>query len=581
MTSARFWHPPKPDTKQRSKSSSPAVSTAENQDDTIEDEKPRRPSSIASNHVEAVLEEAKQQTAEAEGEDDIEYPRAWKLTAITAALMLSVFCMALDNTIIATAIPRITDQFNSIGDVGWYGSAYLLTTCAFQLSFGKLYTFYSIKWVYLSAFGIFELGSLVCAVAPSSVALIVGRAVAGLGAAGIFSGAILIIAHTVPLKQRSIFTGFIASMYGLASVAGPLLGGVFTDKVSWRWCFYINLPLGALTAAFIVIFFKAPTKGGQQAGLGWRQKVQQLDPLGTLVFVPAIVVLLLALQWGGSKYDWGSYRIIICFVFFGVLIIAFLLIQWWQQENATVPPRVFKQRTVWSAATFAALLGASFFVMIYYLPIWFQAIKGVSATKSGIMNLALLLGLVITSLVGGGLTTAFGQYMPFIFSSSVLMSIGAGLITTFTTSTGHSQWIGYSCIYGFGVGFGMQLPVIAVQVALPLKDVPIGTATVMFSQTLGGALSVSIGQNVFSNQLIKNVMKDVPNVDPTLVLAVGATSLKGAIPAQYLSRVLTAYNDTLTQVFYVSVATACLSILGAAFMEWRSVKGKKIEAAAA
>lgn len=140
-----------------------------------------------------------------------------------------------DNTIISTAIPRITDQFKALDDVGWYGSSYLLTTCAFQLIFGKLYTFFSIKWTYLVALFIFELGSFICGIAPTSEALIVGRAIAGLGSAGIFSGAILIVSKTVPLRQRPTYTGLIGAMYGIASVAGPLLGGVFTDKVTWRW----------------------------------------------------------------------------------------------------------------------------------------------------------------------------------------------------------------------------------------------------------------------------------------------------------------------------------------------------------
>jgi len=165
-----------------------------------------------------------------------------KLLAINLASCLAVLCVALDNTIIATAIPRITDQFKALNDVGWYGSAYLLTTCAFQLPFGKLYSHFSVKWVFLTALAIFELGSLICGAAPNSIALIVGRAVAGLGAGGIFSGAQIICAYTVPLEQRSIYTSLITATYGIASVIGPLLGGAFTDHVTWRLCFYINLP---------------------------------------------------------------------------------------------------------------------------------------------------------------------------------------------------------------------------------------------------------------------------------------------------------------------------------------------------
>jgi MFS family permease len=183
---------------------------------------------------ETVAKTVTQQRRDAEA--GIEYPHGAKLAVIILGLALAVLCVALDNTIIATAIPHITDDFHALGDVGWYGSAYLLTTSAFQLFFGRLYSIFNIKWTFLFALGIFELGSLVCALAPNSTALIIGRAIAGLGSAGLFSGALIILAHAAPLEKRPVYTGVIAGMYGIASVVGPLLGGVFTDKLTWRWC---------------------------------------------------------------------------------------------------------------------------------------------------------------------------------------------------------------------------------------------------------------------------------------------------------------------------------------------------------
>ncbi|KAJ5654531.1 Sucrose symporterplant [Penicillium lividum] len=508
-------------------------------------------------------------------------PFGTKLVLITLSLALAVFCVALDNTIIAVAIPRITDQFHNLNDVGWYASAYLLTTCSFQLLYGKLYTLFDIKWVFLMALFIFELGSLICGVAPSSTVLIIGRAIAGLGSAGIFSGALITIGHIVELKYRPIAFSMVGGVYGISSVAGPLMGGAFTDHATWRWCFYINLPIGGITAVGILFLLKLPPRATVQKR-SWKQTLKSMDPPGTLIFVPSIVCLLLALQWGGVQYPWSNTRIIVLFVLFAIGFIIFIGLQIVSGENATVPARIAKQRTIAFASLFSFCLGSSFFIMVYFLPIWFQAIQGTNAVGAGIRCLPMILAHVVAIGISGALTARLGYYTPFFIASSIIVPIGSGLMTTFTVSISQAKWAGFMFLYGFGAGCGFQQGGIAAQSVLSLEDAAIGTSFVMFILVLGGALFTSAAQSVFTTRLVKNLIAlDMPGFDPSAIVHAGATGLRKMVKPDQLPRVLEAYNDAVVHVLQLALIIGSISIIGALGVEWRSVKGKKFETVAA
>ncbi|QSZ33512.1 hypothetical protein DSL72_005080 [Monilinia vaccinii-corymbosi] len=467
------------------------------------------------------------------------------------------------------AIPQITNDFNSLPDVGWYGSAYLLTCSSFQLLFGKFYTFWAVKTVLLSSVLLFEVGSIVCGAAPSSVAFIVGRAISGMGAAGVFSGTIACIVHAVPLKNRPRLQGLFGAIFGVASVVGPLIGGVFTSKVTWRWCFYINAPIGGVAMVIIALCLEVPDQDTTKVAL--TKKLSQLDVIGNTFLMPGVVCLLLALQWGGQIYAWNSGRVIALLAIASVFLVAFVVVQILLPKTATVPPHIAKQRSIIAGFLATIFLGSSQYIFVYFLPIWFQAINGASAVDSGIRLLPLMMAMVLASISGGIIVQKTGHYTPTAIVGSSIMSIGAGLLITLQVDTENGKWIGYQILYGFGMGLCSQGPNIAAQTVLPTEDVSIGIALMFFATLLGAAVFVSVGQNVLDNQLVHR-LSGLPGFEPSLITEGGATSFLNSLPASLRQASLIDYNEALRNVFQIGLIMSCLATLSFAMLEWKSVK---------
>ncbi|KAF9876721.1 major facilitator superfamily transporter [Colletotrichum karsti] len=506
--------------------------------------------------------------------DREDWVEGWPLAFIVMGICLVVFLISVDRTIITTAIPFITAEFQSTADIGWYGSAYLLTSCAFQPVFGKVFTLFSVKWSYIFAMFMFLGGSLICALAPSSAVLIIGRAVAGFGSAGILTGSFLVIATAVPMRFRAVYMAVVGLMFGLGATVSPLLGGVFTDLVTWRWCFYFNLPIVGATMAIFLLFFHP--KRLPRPRKSFMDRLMELDSVGIILLLGAGVMLFLALEHTNQGEPWSSTRIIGLLSGAGATAVVFAAWQWWRQDGALIPPAIITQRTVAASCVAAFATYGALIIHSYFLPIWFQAIRGEDALSSGVDMIPYVATIAIFSLISSVFVSIVGYPVPPAVIGGVIGTAGSGILRLLTPNTPTTHWIGFEILVSAGFGMSIQQGFTAVQAVLPPDDISIGTAAVVASQSLGGAIFISVGNTLFQNHLLQaSAKRIVPGVDIRQVLMAGATSFRTIVPANALPRMLIVYNDALRVAFTVAIPLAGVATIAACFMEWKSVKEKK------
>uniref|UniRef100_A0A8H7K8Y8 Major facilitator superfamily (MFS) profile domain-containing protein n=1 Tax=Bionectria ochroleuca TaxID=29856 RepID=A0A8H7K8Y8_BIOOC len=488
----------------------------------------------------------------------IEYPKGSHLVLVTTALVLSVFLVALDQTIVGTAIPKITDEFKGLQYVSWYGTAYFMTSAGFQSSWGKVPIYFNLKYSFLVAMLVFELGSLICGVAPTAVAFIVGRAIAGLGCAGITTCAMTIIVLSSRPENVPRFMGVIGATYNIGAVCGPLIGGAFSEGVTWRWCFYINLPVGGI--ALLVVLEDC------ESGFG-----------GVALAMGAIISLTLALEYGGQKMPWNSSTVIGLLVGFVAISIAFVAWQIWQGDRGMIPPRVIKVLPIWSTSLFQFFFAGSYMISLYYLPIYFQSVHGVSPIQSGVRNLPLVIASAIAILLTGQLVAKTQRTGPVMVFGSSLATVACGLFYTFNTDTSTGTWIGYQILAGVAWGSGFQMAINTVQAKAKPADLStaISLNFIRSFSNIRGAFGIAAAQSAFVNIMTGKLASTAPTVSPVTVILTGSAEIRNVFAPDQVPGIVLAYMSGLKVTFALMAGFAGMSFLLSGLQSWKKIYGDK------
>ncbi|KAK7423086.1 hypothetical protein QQZ08_009253 [Neonectria magnoliae] len=498
---------------------------------------------------------------------------------IIVSLGVAAFLCALDATIVATLMPTLADEFNSVTNVGWYGSVYLLVTGATQPLLGKLYTMFNPKTIFVACIGLLGGGSLICALAMSSPMFIGGRAMAGLGGAGILSGALIITAIIIPLHQRAVYTGIIGALECVALAVGPVIGGAIAGSIGWQWCFWINLPIGAALSAALLFFFNPPMPSSPASSASeqgyfralW-EVLRKLDLIGATAITGSLFCLSLALQWGGTEYAWNDGRIIALLVVFAISFACVGVHHYFAGENAIFPIRLLRNKAFVASLFNAFCFGSGQYAILYYLPTWFQAVRGESAIDAGVRMLPLAVAIIGASVTAGIGILFVGYLPPFVMTATALAAIGSGLMHTVAPTMSQAQVIGFQILYGSGTSIGVQQSFIGAQAALKGSEVAYATSAVMLANSMGGVISICISQNVFMAEIVA-LARVLRTVDRD-TLERGFESVRKILSPEELEIAIQGYNRGVQDVFLVAIIFCCATALSWPFLSWASVKPK-------
>ncbi|KAI9756580.1 MAG: hypothetical protein M1815_003296 [Lichina confinis] len=491
---------------------------------------------------------------------------------IVLAILSSTFLFALDNTIVADVQPQIVARFASIEKLPWLSVAFLLGAVATNLIWGKIYGQFNAKWMYIISFFLFEVGSAVCGAAPSMDALIIGRAIAGWGGAGMYVGVLTLLAATTSAQERPTYIGLTGLTWGLGTVLGPIVGGGFADSsATWRWAFYINLVIGAVATPVYLLMLPSIDPRPQ---VTLTNRLRELDYVGALLIMGAFISGTMAISFGGILYDWNSGRIIALFVVSGVLFIVFGLQQtfavWTTMDRRIFPVHFLRRRTLVLLFALTAAAVTTLMVPIYFVPLYFQFVKADSALMAGVRLLPFVAFLVFAVVLNGVLMSLLGYYMPWYLFGGVFTVIGSALMYTVDENSSVARVYGYTILLGLGAGAFIQTAYSVAQAKVKEADIPLAVGFITCGQIGGATIALSIANSVFLNESTKGVSRLFPGLSTDTVrdaIAGRGSELFATLSGDVRGQVIKAIVDALQQVYILAITAGAMAIVLSLFLK--------------